>query len=55
MFQKSRLFNVISFCSSLEKVMHACSATETAIEMKGGALEILKRLQVIPRPGYPTT
>ena len=23
--------------------------TETAIEMKGGALEILKRLQVIPR------
>ena len=50
MFQKSRLFIVIGFCCSLEKQLCMLALpTEIAIEMKGRALEILKRPQVIPR------
>ena len=50
MFQKSRLFIVIGFCCSLEKQLCMLALpTETAIEMKGRTLEILKRPQVIPR------
>ena len=50
MFQKSWLFNVISFCSSLEKVMHACSAYRNSNWNERGSFGNSKKT-----PGYPTT